>query len=61
MLSKFGESPIPAMFQVPKSKLSGEIYEINPYTTWKVDGATPMYWFVMAPYYISHLLGVVSP
>ena len=20
------------------------------YTTWKVDGATPMYWFIMAPY-----------
>ena len=22
----------------------------NIYTTWKVDGATPMYWFIMAPY-----------
>ena len=20
------------------------------YTTWKVDGETPMYWFIMAPY-----------
>ena len=20
------------------------------YTTWKVDGATPMYWFIIAPY-----------
>ena len=27
------------------------------YTTWKVDGATPMYCFIMAPYY---LLGVAS-
>ena len=26
-------------------------------TTWKVDGATPMYWFIMAPLLI-HLLGV---
>ena len=25
------------------------IYNTN-YTTWKVDGATPMYWFIMAPY-----------
>lgn len=22
----------------------------NRYTTWKVDGATLMYWFLMAPY-----------
>jgi len=20
------------------------------YTTWKVDGATPMYWFIITPY-----------
>ena len=29
-------------------KNPGEIYVI--YTTWKVDGATPMYWFTMPPY-----------
>ena len=23
--------------------------KILQYTTWKVDGATPMYWFIMAP------------
>ena len=23
---------------------------LESYTTWKVDGATPMYWFIMAPY-----------
>ena len=27
--------------------------------TWKVDGAIPMYWFIMAPL-LSHLLGVAS-
>ena len=26
-----------------------EIYQRNCYTTWKVDDATPMYWFTMAP------------
>ena len=26
------------------------LVSINLYTTWKVDGATPMYWFIMAPY-----------
>ena len=29
----------------------------NEYTTWKVDGATPMYWFYHGPLLI-HLLGV---
>ena len=24
--------------------------EQSTYTTWKVDGATPMYWVIMAPY-----------
>ena len=33
------------------------------YTTWKVDGATPMYWFITAPYQstfweMSHLLSL---
>ncbi len=33
----------------------------HSYTTWKVDGATPMYWFIMAPYWatcweLRHLL-----
>ena len=28
------------------------------YTTWKVDGATPLYWFIMAPYYSPPDLGV---
>ena len=27
-----------------------EIPTLSFYTTWKVDGATPMYWFIMAPY-----------
>ena len=30
------------------------------YTTWKVDGATPMYWFIMAPYDLPPNLGVAS-
>ena len=33
------------------------------YTTWKVDSATPMYWFIMAPYKVTfwelrHLLSL---
>ena len=26
-------------------------YFLHMYTTWKVDGATPMYWSIMAPYF----------
>ena len=25
-----------------------------PYTTWKADGATPIYWFIMAPFKSPH-------
>ena len=31
-----------------QTKGNNNIY--NNYTTWKVDGATPMYRFIMAPY-----------
>ena len=31
-------------------KTHKKLYNIYIYTTWKVDGATPMYWFIMAPY-----------
>ena len=28
-----------------------KVREFNDiYSTWKVDGATPMYWYIMAPY-----------
>ena len=32
---------------------------VNIYTTWKVDGASAMYWFIMASYcLLIHLFGV---
>ena len=31
------------------SSLCGKMMQFD-YTTWKVDGATPMYWFIIAPY-----------
>ena len=34
---------------LPNGSLNESINE-KIYTTWKVDGATPMYWFIMAPY-----------
>ncbi len=34
----------------PKQKDTSRGREFQSvYTTWKVDGATPMYWFIMAP------------
>ena len=32
------------------SQVEGKKLRYKSYTTWKVDGATPMYWFIMAPY-----------
>ena len=48
-------------FQQENPWLLGTTILGNPhmYTTWTVDGATPMYWFIIG-LSLSHLLGVVS-
>jgi len=33
------------------AKRSAYAIQIWIYTTWKLDGTTPMYWFIMAPYF----------
>ena len=39
-----------ALFMASQPLVSLNKALLNTYTTWKVDGATPMYWFIMAPY-----------
>ena len=47
--------PISVDSHRPSQKKGDRIYRMQlvegflVYTTWKVDGATPMYWFIMAP------------
>lgn len=36
----------------------GEWWSIIPYTTWKVNDATPMSWFIIAPYQLPPNLGL---
>ena len=50
--SLLGKKPTPGdssrdLF-IPKRWRSPTTFERVTYTTWKVDGATPMYWFIMA-------------
>ena len=44
--------------QVVKSASYLLFHDICIYTTWKVDGATPMYWFIMAPLLIHQTWGL---
>ena len=38
------------MFDAMQQDVSLGLAHMFDATTWKVDGATPMYWFIMAPY-----------
>ena len=48
--------PFIVCLMIPKLDQSVEVN--NCYTTWKVEGTIPMYWFIMAPYF-SPLFGLV--
>ena len=43
-------SPLKAAFNSPWLSAIGNVGWSSKYTTWKLDGASPMYWFIIAPY-----------